>query len=144
MLCITRLTTVFWSALAVCGMVSGSQSVQAQINGSPAQASSSEHIAPRVIWTGRGNRTYPIGTLSIFYDGKPIKSGVPFDAPDDWLKHISVSFENRSSQALIEGTFQLDFRELGGEPWLFYDLRFGVLPEHQLYAPSGRRVAPGR
>jgi hypothetical protein len=76
--------------------------------------------------------------MTILYDGRPLKFSEAINAPDDWLKHVSVSFQNNSSKKLIAGFLQIDFRELGGSPIAFYYVHFGLTPEHQLYTRSGQ------
>ena len=67
-----------------------------------------EHIVPRIVRVGPDDPSFPIGRLTILYDGKPVKYGTYFDAPDDWLRHVSVSFQNRSAKTLIAGFLQID------------------------------------
>jgi hypothetical protein len=99
------------------------------------------HTAPRIVRVGPDDPSFPIGRLTILYDGAPVKYGTPFNAPDDWLKHVSVAFQNKSSKPLTAGTLQIDFRQLGGDPIAIYYVHFGRTPEHQLHARSGQPIA---
>jgi hypothetical protein len=82
----------------------------------------------------------PIRIVGIYYDDKPIQntiSGTPFDAPDDWLSHVSVKIRNASSKPLISGNLQLAFNGLRGDIPVIYLVLFGKLPDHMLNLPSG-------
>jgi hypothetical protein len=77
--------------------------------------------------------------MVIYYDDKPIQntiSGTPFDAPDDWLSHLSVKIRNVSSKPLIAGNLQLSFNGLRGDIPVIYLVWFGSLPDHMLYTAS--------
>ena len=105
-----------------------------------AQASQNSPLAPRRVVRGRGNMADPIRITAVYYDDKLIQNtidGIPFDAPDDWLSHISVRISNMSSKPLIAGDFQLTFDDSHGNTLQRHNIRFGMLPEHMLYLPSG-------
>lgn len=129
---------------AACLVVGGSCSV-AQSNREPVQgkgqSSQDSTLAPRRVVRGRGFNTDPVRIAGILYDGKPIAGGVSFDAPDDWLSHISVRIRNASSKPLVAGSFQLTFEKVGGGDYgVMHYIRFGRLPDHQLYTESGVKV----
>lgn len=96
-------------------------------------------ITPRAIEKGRGNIADPVRIQGIFYDGKQVKPRAPFDAPDDWLNHVTVQIVNLSKKNLIAGSIRIGFRE-SGEPMVIDAVPFGRVPENALYTPSGRRV----
>lgn len=100
----------------------------------------SQTLAPRAIVRARGFVTDPIKLNGVFYDGKPIDGSAPFNAPDDWLSHISVKITNTSSKTLTAGRFQLTFDGIGGSTLFFYILNFGRMPDYQLYTRSGVKV----
>jgi hypothetical protein len=99
-------------------------------------------VAPRKIVTGVPGKDPPMGVIGIQYDGKMIRARTLFDAPDDWLKHITISIRNRSAKTLTAGGVQLAFPGIGGDPMIFYNLRFGVVPEHQATSRSGPVILP--
>jgi hypothetical protein len=81
--------------------------------------------------------------MAIYYDDKVIQntiSGIPFDAPDDWLSHLSVKIRNMSSKPLIAGGIQLSFDDINGNLLQMHYINFGMLPEHQLYTQSGVKM----
>jgi len=103
-----------------------------------------EHVVPRTVATGSASASSPVGILVIRYDGKdtyngqPIRDRIPFNAPDDWMKHISIIVRNRSTHAILAGSLQLDFRGLGGDPMLIHYIRIGLTPKHQLTTDAGK------
>lgn len=137
-----RSRTMFLSVFVVAYLTLGGSYSPAQSSTPAAQDATAsapgEHIVPRIVRVGPDDPSFPIGRLTILYDGKPVKYGTYFDAPDDWLRHVSVSFQNRSAKTLIAGFLQIDFRQLGGDPLAFYFVQFGLTPEHQLYTRSGQ------
>ena len=130
------------SASCSCFLMVGQTPVQpAQDN---SQASQNSPLAPRRVFRGRGNIADPIRIVGIYYDDKPIQntiSGTPFDAPDDWLSHISVKIRNMSTKPLIAGNYQLTFEGLRGDTDVTYYILYGMMPEHMLYTPSGVKVS---
>jgi hypothetical protein len=88
----------------------------------------------------RWNIADPIRIITVFYDGKPIKSRVPFSAPDDWLNHISVSIENDSGKTLIAGYIEVGFREFG-EPLPIKSIRFGRYPDIRMHTSTGEKIS---
>ena len=104
------------------------------------QATQNSTVEPRRVVRGRGFNTDPIRIVGVFYDGKPIAGSTPFDSPNDWLSHISVKIRNASSKPLVAGNFQLTFEGIGGDTVLMHYIRFGIIPEHQLYTLSGDKV----
>ncbi len=102
------------------------------------------HIVARTIVTARGSSSYPMGLIIVLYDGRPTLDRVPFDAPDDWLKHVTIAIRNESAKNLIAGSIQVAFPGIGGDPMIIRYIRFGVTPEHQLITGSGEKVEPPR
>jgi hypothetical protein len=82
-----------------------------------------------------------MGVIVILYDGKPIRDRVPFEAPDDWLKHVTIAIRNESAKALIRGSVQIAFPRLGGTPMVLQDVSVGVLPDFQLYREHGEKAS---
>jgi len=81
--------------------------------------------------------------MAVYYDDKPIQNtitGIPFDAPDDWLSHLSVKIKNMSSKPLIAGNFQLTFEGLRGDTDVTHNIHFGMYPEHFLYTQTGVKM----
>jgi hypothetical protein len=101
-----------------------------------------EHVAPRRIVTGVPSAKQPVGVITLYYDDKQLVDRVPFNAPDDWLKHISIQVRNKGMKPLIAGVFQLTLPDLGVAPMIFDNARFGMTPEHQLYATSTGAKVP--
>jgi hypothetical protein len=98
-------------------------------------------IAPRRIITAIPNKNNPVGEMVIQYDGKVIPNDrVPFDAPDDWLKHLTVTIQNTSAKTIVAGTLQLAFTKLVTNPMVVYYPQVGMMPDSQLYSPSGRKL----
>ena len=85
-----------------------------------------------------------MGPIAVLYDGKPIQARTPFDAPDDWLKHITIAIKNESAKTLTGGFIQLAFPGIGGDPMLFYYVHFGKLTklDRFIYSKSRQRVPP--
>jgi len=76
--------------------------------------------------------------MVIDYDGKKIPNNrVPFNAPDDWLNHITISIQNKSAKAIVAGDLQLAFTTLVSNPMVFHYVRLGIEPEHEARGPSG-------
>ncbi len=97
-------------------------------------------IAPRRIITAIPNKNNPVGEMVVQYDGKVIPNNrVPFDAPDDWLKHLTVTIQNTSARTIIAGTLQLAFTKLVTNPMVVYYVQVGMVPDNQLYSPSGTK-----
>lgn len=92
----------------------------------------------RTIVKGRWSLSDPVRLITVFYDGKPIKSRVPFPAPDDWLNHITVLVENDSPKTLIAGFIQAAFPDLG-VPVPIKTIDFGRFPDAQLYTSTGAK-----
>ena len=132
------------SILGAVGLVFGGCYLLAQTSTQSAQdtaqASQKSTVSSRKVVRGRGALiTDPIRIVGVFYDERSIQGSAPIDAPDDWLSHLSVKIRNMSSKPLIAGSFQLTFEGLRGDTDVIHIIRFGMLPEHMLYTPSGVR-----
>ena len=99
-----------------------------------------QHVALRTIVTGVPDAKNPVGVIAIFYDGKVIRPRSPFNAPDDWLRHITISVRNESARTMIAGNMQLAFPGIGGDPMVVRYLRVGITPEHQRYTADGQKL----
>ena len=100
------------------------------------------HIVPRRIVTAIPSKNNPVGEMVVRYDGKVIPNNrVPFDAPDDWLKHITVTMQNNSTRTITTGMLQLAFTDFVTKPMVVHYVQVGMLPEYQLYTSSGVKVS---
>jgi hypothetical protein len=65
-----------------------------------------------------------------------------FDAPDDWLKDLTIRIQNRSGKAMIGAGVQLAFTTLAANPTVVYSIQHGITPAHEVSTPSGPMVHP--
>jgi hypothetical protein len=105
---------------------------------SPLAFAQNSQDVQRSVVKGRWSLSDPVRIMAVFYDGKPIKSRVPFPAPDDWLNHVSLLVENDSPKTLIAGFIQVAFPDLG-VPVPIKTIDFGRFPDAQLYTSTGEK-----
>jgi hypothetical protein len=87
----------------------------------------------------------PIAIVRVLYQGKEVKPGVPFEAGDNWLEHVSVVVKNISSSSdIIYVNITGDLPETGEgtttSPRVLAMNTVGRRPEAAMVSPrTGRR-----
>jgi hypothetical protein len=91
------------------------------------------------------NQIVPVGEMLVYYDHR----GTPgpnrrqtFDAPDDWIKDLSISVQNRSGKTILGAGMQLTFTTPAANPAVVYSVQLGITPAHEVSTPSGPMVLP--
>lgn len=99
---------------------------------------------PKVVRVTRTLPNAPITIVKVLYQGKPVQSGVPFDAEDNWLQEVSVVVKNVSSTGIVLVNIFGDLPESGTgtttSPRVPVANTAGRKPDAAMYSPfTGQR-----
>ena len=77
---------------------------------------------------------------------REVQSGAPFQADEDWLKNMSISFKNRTDKVIVRAEVQLWFPDTGDgtstRPVTVYIMTLGQRPEIDSFTSHGQKLPP--
>jgi hypothetical protein len=101
--------------------------------------------AVRITQVAVAGQKVPFGEFALHLENR---DGTPFEADEDWLKNMTVTFTNRTDKVIVCAGIMLWFPETKGANHEFpnattmYLIRVGQRPESALYRRDGSKMQP--